>query len=53
MEAGLEDDFADLMIADSQGDSADLDTAESADMGKRNEVVVNQSQEKKINRTAE
>ncbi len=41
MEADLEDDFTDLMIVNSQGDSADLNTAESTDMGKRNEIVVN------------
>ena len=53
MEAGLEDDFIDLMTANNQGDSTDLDTVKFADIDKRNEVVVNQSQEKKINRTAE
>ena len=53
MEAGLKDDFADLIITNNQGDSADLNTTESTDMGKRNEVIINQNQERRVDRTTE
>ena len=53
MEAGLKDDFADLITVDSQGDSVDLNIVEFADIGKRNEVVANQNQERRIDRIAE